>query len=119
MRNLQAGLLGLVLSVVALDGAAAAQKLTRPQLLKLFPGTYSGVASDGTRIRIMGRTDGTIRGIADEKHDQGRWSVEGNVLCIQWAFWLGAKKRCGAVHRDGPWYVAVKNDGSARIRFRR
>ena len=119
MMKFHAGLLGLVLSLVMIDGAAAAQKLSRAQLLNLFPGSYSGVANDGMRIRIVGRADGTIRGIADEKHDQGRWSVEGGSLCIQWGFWLGAKKRCGAVHRDGPWYVAVKNDGSARIKFRR
>jgi hypothetical protein len=119
VKGLQAGLLGLALSMVAIDGAAAVEKLSRTQLLKLFPGTYGGVASDGTRIRIMGRADGTIRGIADQKHDQGRWSVEGNALCIQWTFWLGAMKRCGAVHRDGPWYVAVKKDGSARMKFRR
>ena len=119
MKGLQAGLFGLALGVVAIDGAAAAQKLSRPQLLKLFPGTYSGVASDGTRIRIMGRADGTIRGIADQKHDQGRWSVEGGALCIQWTFWLGARKRCGAVHRDGPWYVAVKKNGKERLRVLR
>lgn len=104
---------------VAPVGAEAADRLSRAQLLKLFPGTYSGVAKDGTKIRIQGHADGSIRGIADEKHDHGRWSVEGNRLCIKWGFWLSGKKRCGYVVRDGAWYIAVKENGKARLRFRR
>lgn len=119
MQKPQAGLLGLALSVLTLDGAEAAQRLSRAELLKLFPGTYSGVAKDGTRVRIQGTADGSLHGIADAKHDRGRWTVEGNRLCIKWGFWMSAKKRCGAVHRDGPWYVAVKANGSVRMRFRR
>lgn len=98
----------------------ASDRLTAAQIRGLFPGTFKGtVKNDKREITVAINADGSIRGRADGKYDDGRWSIEGDKFCVQWKHWSKAKKRCRYVIRDGVWYKAVKADGKVLLKFRK
>lgn len=106
--------------IVSAAPSFAGDPLTASQIRNLFPGTFNGSVKNGKRrITVSILAGGLIRGRADGKVDEGRWSIESDKFCIKWKHWSKAKKRCRHVIRDGVWYKAVKADGSVLLRFRK
>ncbi len=96
------------------------ERLTEKQIRKLFPGTFSGTLDgDDRKFTVSLATDGLIRGRVEGKVDEGRWSIEGGKLCVQWKHWEEARKNCQFVERQGHWYMAVKEDGDVLMKFKR
>ena len=118
MQVLGVAIFGL-LSLMTFGAAEADERLSGAEIVRLFPGAYSGIAKDGTKVWVEGEADGTLRGTADETPVSGRWWVKGERLCIEWVMLLISKKRCSYVVRDGGWYLVVKANGKERMRFRR
>jgi hypothetical protein len=63
--------------------------------------------------------DGTIAGRTEGKFEVGKWFVRGNELCIQFKVWTSNKAQCGAVHRDGAWYMGLFENGKPQVKMRR
>ena len=96
------------------------ERLTEKQTRKLFPGTFSGTLDgDERKFTVSLATDGLIRGHVEGKVDEGRWSIEGGKLCVQWKHWEDARKNCQFVERQGPWFMAVKEDGDVLMKFKK
>ncbi len=91
----------LTLAALACAAPASADTLTQKDLRVLFPGSYM--------VKIFGRWDlsvrmssnGSVTGRAGDRTDKGRWSIEGNKLCIAWSNWTSGRKGCSALTRSG------------------
>jgi hypothetical protein len=81
--------------------AARAETLTNAALKKLFPGNYTVQIFGSFPLTVQMSAGGGIKGVAKGKNDTGRWSIEGNRLCIAWNTWTKGKKNCSTLKRDG------------------
>ena len=81
----------------------------------LFPGQYVAVWKDKLTVDVEAEGDGVVRGSFGPLSGSGRWSIEGDELCLSYR----KKVRCGPVIRDGAWYFGLlRSDGRPRLRFR-
>ena len=52
--------------------------------------------------------------IVDQGRDVGRWSVNGNTLCVQWQKWADGRRRCYTiVEKDGHFYARTASGARA------
>ncbi len=87
--------------------------------LRNLHGIYVAVWK-GHRARVKIARDGTLRAVSDNRFDEGRWKVEGDVLCVSFKVWTKGRYKCGRVYRNGRWFEGLyRKDGTPRLRFRR
>jgi hypothetical protein len=96
-----------------------ADQLTAIQIKGLAPASYSGFLKGDLPATIKMGSDGTIAGRTQGKFEVGKWFVRGNDLCIQFKVWTSNKPHCGAVHRDGGWYMGLIENGKPQVKMRR
>jgi len=107
------------LAAVAIDDAAAAERLTGDQLKTEYSGIrlYANTPS-GRVVMHDYRADGTISGAVgskgrDKDQDTGKWWVEGDTLCRAWTGWRDDKPdACFTVTVDGDKATWYRADGS-------
>ena len=97
----------------------AGEKLNSKEIKAMFPGTYQGVYGKSTAFEVHGNANGTIRGIAEGKHDKGKWWVQGNRLCMAWTVWASGKSKCRVVEKRGAWFVGLNSKGKVKLKVRR
>lgn len=105
------------LGLLATGGQAYAGSLDGRGIKDLFPG-YFEAKVQGYRIFFAGSRNGSLRGEAYGRQDQGRWFVKGNALCVSWEQWNKGKTTCGSISRQGGWFIA-SDGGDEIIKFRR
>lgn len=108
---------------LAAGGSASAQteeKLTSAELAALFPGEFEAIWKDKHQVSVTAGSDGKVRGSAGVMSDSGRWSIDGDRLCVSFYWWTGNEPRCTEVVREEGWYLGMPNGkGKPRVRFRR
>jgi hypothetical protein len=98
-----------------LAGAKAAETLSADEIRALFPGEYVAVWKDKLTVDVEAEGDGVVRGTLGFLSGSGRWSIEGDELCLSYL----KKLKCGPVLKDGAWYLGLlRSDGRPRLRFR-
>ena len=108
----------LLLTGISQARAGAGKTLSASQIRAMFPGTYVGTYGK-TPVNIKANSNGSLRGIAEGRHDQGRWSIVGNKLCVAWTVWGSGKTKCKTVVKRGHWYVTLKKSGKVKMKIRR
>jgi hypothetical protein len=103
--------------VMATSGSAS--QMTAGQIKGLAPANYSGFLRGDIPATIKMGSDGTIAGRAEGKFEVGKWFVRGSDLCIQFKVWTSNKPQCGAVHREGAWFVGLYENGKPQVKMRR
>jgi hypothetical protein len=99
--------------------AQADEKLSAGEITALFPGEFEAIWKGEHQARIVAGTDGVMRGSSGILSDSGRWSVDGDQLCVVFYWWTSNEPRCTEVVRQEGWYVGMINSkGKARVRFR-
>ncbi len=107
------GIFCLTAATTALAGEP--KKLSSAMLGETVPG--STIALDtpiGTKIPMRFTADGLVTGEAGvlgtylgAAKDRGRWSVDGDKLCIKWFRWFDSEPRCMEISdRRRPHHVA-------------
>ncbi len=99
--------------------AGASDRMNARQIKAMFPGIYEGIYGSDTSFVVEGKADGSIRGVAEGKHDSGKWWVEGNRLCMAWKVWSEGKSRCRRVEKRNGWIVGLNSKGKVKLRVRR
>jgi hypothetical protein len=96
-------LFAALISLSAASTQVSAETLNSTQLAKLFPGNYSVLIFGRYDLNVKMKPNGTVLGRAGKYSDSGRWSVDGNKLCIAWSNWTKGKKGCSTLRKDGNW----------------
>ncbi len=91
--------------------------LAAEELQQLFPGKYEAEVA-GYDMLITGSSNGTLKGQAFSRKDDGRWWVNEGALCVAWSNWTDGKPMCGVITRQGEWYFSQNKKGEG-MRFRR
>ena len=94
-----------------------APALAAEELQELFPGNYEAEVA-GYDMLITGSSNGTLKGQAFSRKDDGRWWVTEDTLCVAWSNWTDGKPMCGVITRQGDWYHSQNEEGEG-MRFRR
>lgn len=103
-----------------LASASTSAALSGSEIRALFPGQFEAVWKDKRQVSIEAGSDGAVRGWAGILSDSGRWSVEGDKLCVSFYWWTGNEPRCSEIRREGGWYLGMlRSNGEPRVRFRR
>ena len=84
----------------------------------LFPGHYEARVAGGYRLLISAKDDGTMLGRAFGKEDKGMWVIKNEELCIAWRSWTRGKYKCGAITRNGDWFVATNSKNGETMKFK-
>ena len=108
--------------IIGTDATQAADEsedtaLAAEDLQELFPGNYEAEVA-GYDMLITGSSNGTLKGQAFSRKDDGRWWVNEGTLCVAWSNWTDGKPMCGVITRKGDWYFSQNNKGEG-MRFRR
>lgn len=108
--------------IVGTDATQAADEgeiatLAAEDLQQLFPGNYEAEVA-GYDMLITGSSNGTLKGQAFSRNDDGRWWVNEDTLCVAWSNWTEGKPMCGVITRKGEWYTSQNEKGES-MRFRR
>jgi hypothetical protein len=106
-----------VLGLLATAGQAGAGNLDGSWIKGLFPG-YFEAKVQGYRILFAGYRNGSLKGEAYGRKDQGHWFVKGDSLCVSWEQWTKGKTMCGSISQHGGWFVASAG-GDEVLKFRR
>ena len=86
------------LSLLPLQAIAAGDgKLSAHELRGLAPGAYQVAVMALVSLSVKLYPNGLITGQTGANHDQGRWHIVGDRLCITWSKWLGGQMRCSAL----------------------
>jgi hypothetical protein len=104
---------------LAFAAPGLADQLTAGQIKKLAPASYTGFLRGDLPATIKLGSDGMIAGRTEGKSEVGKWFVRGDDLCIQFKVWTSNKPHCGAVHRDGVWFVGLYENGKPQVKMRR
>ena len=104
-------------AVLTATAPAEAGSLAKGEVTKLFPGQFEAKVK-GYRVSFTGSPGGALAGQAYGQKDKGRWYMQGSSLCVVWNKWTKGKAHCGAISRQGGWYVAVNGEGEV-LKFRR
>jgi hypothetical protein len=95
----------IVIAASALAAAPLAsaqdETLSAGELRQLFPGRYDVNIFGRWSVDMRLAPGGVITGKVGRFADKGRWSIEGNQLCIAWSSWTSGKKGCSALTRNG------------------
>ena len=102
----------LLLKTAALAGvlllgsysAQAGQPLTSANLRHMVPGRYQVTVMGAVNMKVTMRSNGTMLGDMKTEHDNGRWNLNGDKLCIAWTKWLGGQSRCSGLVSEGNYY---------------
>jgi hypothetical protein len=106
-----------VLVLLATSGQADAGNPDGGWIKGLFPG-YFEAKVQGYRILFAGYRNGSLKGEAYGRQDQGHWFVKGDALCVSWEKWTKGKTTCGSISQQGGWFVASGGSGEM-LKFRR
>lgn len=99
--------------------AEAGERLSADELAALFPGQFEAIWKDKHQVRVVVGSDGEVRGSSGIMSDSGRWSIDGDRLCVAFNWWTRDRTRCTEVLRRGDWYVGmISGKGKPRVRFR-
>jgi hypothetical protein len=109
----------LMAAAIPFTTAEAGEKLSAAELAALFPGHFEAIWKDKHQVRIVVDGDGEVRGSSGILSDSGRWSIDGDRLCVAFSWWTRDRTRCTEVLRHGDWYVGmISGKGKPRVRFR-
>lgn len=67
---------------------------------------------DGTVSGTFSQTDAGTIAYTHEGNDRGRWSIEGNALCVTWSKWDDARKQCYLLDPKGRNKYRARTVGS-------
>ena len=93
--------------------------LTSTQIKKVFSGnTVAGTANaSGHAYQIKFDTDGSATLSSGSFTDSGKWWVENNAICLQWAIIKNGAKHCLQIYALGDKYESINSDGYANATF--
>ena len=93
--------------------------LTSAQLEKLYSGkTVVGTNSTtGRGYQTKYNTDGSAILSSGSFTDSGKWWVENNAICLQWAIIKNGAKHCLQIYALGDKYESINSDGYANSTF--
>jgi len=81
-------------------GKSAPVTLTGDQLKAFLPGnTLSATNALGYDYTVNFKADGSMHGelVILPASDDGKWSVKGDTMCVQFNTWLDGKEACAAI----------------------
>jgi hypothetical protein len=85
------------LLLCALAVPSWAETLSAQDIRRLAPGQYAVNVMGLVSMTVTLRPNGSIFGIAKGERDRGRWSVQGQRLCIAWNKWLNGATKCSSL----------------------
>ena len=96
MRWLGVAVALLGLTLISVEGIAAARKLTGNEIRRTHSGhTFRFRASTGSTGEISYKSDGTMAGKKySGASDAGKWWVKDDKFCRQWDKWSGGNWDC-------------------------
>jgi hypothetical protein len=114
-----AAALVLLAASTSLATAQAGEKLSAGEIAALFPGQFEAIWKNKHEVNVVAGSDGEMRGTTGIMSDSGRWSIDGDQLCVAFYWWTKNRPRCTEVVRQDGWYHGMLNSkGKPRVRFR-
>ena len=105
----------LALVTCAMASAEAAEKkLAGSEITALYSGanTHGSTPSGGGTYHASYKADGTMSLQSGSYADTGKWSVEGDHYCSQWAKSRDGAKLCFEVYAEDGFYKLVDDKGA-------
>ena len=99
-----------VLVFSSVSAAADTVPLQSQSIKNLFSGQFEARVM-GYKLRFSAYQSGKLIGQAFGREDRGKWFVKDDRLCVIWRQWTRGKPKCGAVSKQGKWYVASDAKG--------
>ena len=109
-------LVGVAVIATAIAGAAQAEewkKLGEADLKDRFAdATISGRTHKGVPFEVTYEASGKIVGLSQGYADEGKWWVNGPMICRKWKTWDQGRERCSTVEMNGKEGRYQRVDGS-------
>lgn len=118
-------LIAAALLAAALQLSDQAQAMSGEDLRRAVAGRTVVLKTVAGDVRLTYRRNGTVVGRASavfsivagdgRSADRGLWYVRGRSLCQRWSHWMGGRRHCYRMRRDGKIIRWHRDDGRSGV----